>query len=60
MIGVQLAQDRAVELKSRLFEKGFLIGSVGKAIIRVLPPLIITRDDIDTFIKALDEVLATL
>lgn len=59
MIGIQLAQDKAIELKNRLFEKGFLVGSVGTSIIRMLPPLIITKDDIDAFIKVLDEELAS-
>jgi len=60
MVGIQLAEDKAVPLKDKLLDKGFLVGSVGSAVIRLLPPLIITKDDIDTFITALDEVLALL
>lgn len=60
MTGIQLAQDKAVEVKNRLFGRGFLVGSVGTSVIRLLPPLIVTRDDIDNFVRTLDEVLASL
>ncbi|HOQ07702.1 MAG TPA: acetylornithine transaminase [Clostridiales bacterium] len=60
MIGIQLAQDKAVEVKNRLFGRGFLVGSVGTSVIRLLPPLIINKDDIDIFVRALGDVLASL
>jgi len=58
MIGIQLSVDKASEVKGRLFEKGFLTGSVGARIIRLLPPLIITDKDIDAFITAFEEVIS--
>jgi acetylornithine aminotransferase/acetylornithine/N-succinyldiaminopimelate aminotransferase len=58
MIGIQLSSDKAVFLKSKLFKKGFLVGSVGSDVIRLLPPLIVSKKDIDSFVTALDEVLA--
>ena len=60
MIGIQLAQDKAAAVKTKLFENGWLVGSVGASVIRLLPPLIITKEDIDAFAKALDEVLMSL
>lgn len=60
MIGIQLSEDSAKEIKGKLFEKGFLVGNVGSDVIRLLPPLIITTEDIDTLITALEEVLTTL
>lgn len=57
MIGIQLSEDKAQEIKNKLFEKGFLVGNVGSNVIRLLPPLIITRDDADTFITAFEEVI---
>ena len=60
MIGIQLSTDKAVYLKNMLFEKGYLTGSIGKNIIRLLPPLIITRDEIDGFIGTLDAILGDL
>ncbi len=58
MIGIQLSEDIALQIKGKLLEKGFLAGSVGNDVIRLLPPLIIARDDADAFITALEEILA--
>lgn len=58
MIGVELDKPLAVEIKRRCFENGYLIGSVGNNIIRVLPPLIITKEDIDGFVSVLNKVMA--
>ncbi len=60
MIGIELGQQKALEVKNKLFEKGFLVGSVGTAVIRLLPPLIIAEGDIDVFVKALEEVLISM
>ena len=49
MLGVQLKDDTAVEIKNKLFEKGFLVGNIGANIVRLLPPLIIGKDDVDAF-----------
>ncbi|NLX64963.1 MAG: aspartate aminotransferase family protein [Clostridiaceae bacterium] len=60
MIGVEFFQPKAVEVKLKCLESGYLIGSVGDNIIRMLPPLIITKEDIDGFIAALDGILEKL
>ncbi len=57
MIGIDLAVD-VKEVVKKLFEKGWLCGSVGSATLRLLPPLIITKQEIDAFISALEEVLS--
>jgi 4-aminobutyrate aminotransferase-like enzyme len=38
-------------------EKGFLINSVQGNILRFIPPLIVTRGEIDALIDCLDSVL---
>lgn len=58
MMGIQLSVEKAVEIKGKLFEKGFLVGSVGSSVIRLLPPLIITTADIELFAGAFEEVLS--
>lgn len=60
MIGVELTIPKAADIKVKCLEAGYLIGSVGENIIRMLPPLIITREDIDAFIPVLDDILSTL
>jgi acetylornithine/N-succinyldiaminopimelate aminotransferase len=58
MIGVQLSIDKANDIKNKCFEKGYLIGTVGKNIIRLLPPLIISKQDIDSLLDVLDSILS--
>lgn len=57
MIGVDLKAPKAKEIKEIALDKGFLIGNVGEYTLRILPPLIIDKQTIDTFIKFLEEVL---
>lgn len=57
MIGIELNVD-AKEINKRLFLKGYLCGNVGATTLRILPPLIITKPEIDLFVKALEEVLS--
>lgn len=57
MIGLQLARPIAVSVKSRLFEQGYLVGSVGSDVLRLLPPLILPEDAISPFIRALEAAL---
>lgn len=60
MVGVQLSEDKAVAIKNKCFEKGYLIGNVGNSVLRLLPPLIVSREDIDGMVNTLDEVLEEL
>ncbi len=55
MIGIELF-DTAAQVRAKLFEKKILVGAVGNTL-RVLPPLIIGKEEADMFIKALTEVL---
>ena len=41
-----------------LFDKGVLINFAGNTVLRFLPPLIITKAEIDQLLAALSEVLA--
>lgn len=60
MIGIQITTDNSKEIVTRCFEEGYLIGSVGAGVIRVLPPLILTTKDVDNFIEVFDKVLNKL
>ncbi len=57
MIGVEFSNDKAKEIKDICFEKGYLIGNVGSRILRILPPLILTCEDVDGFISVLDAAI---
>ena len=56
MVGLELTKPGA-EYVDKLREKGFLINCTAGNVLRFVPPLIITKAEIDEFIAALDEVL---
>ncbi len=60
MIGIELSIKKAAEIKKKCFEKGYLVGAVGDNIIRMLPPLIVTTADIDSLIKAFDDIFSEI
>lgn len=52
MIGIELGEEW-LDLRDRLlFEKHIFTGGAGKNVIRLLPPLMITREDADSFLEA--------
>ncbi|MDR2707309.1 MAG: aspartate aminotransferase family protein [Nitrososphaerota archaeon] len=56
MLGMELRYDvYGVIMKAQ--NKGVLIIDAGKTVVRILPPLVISKEQIDTVIKVLDEVL---
>jgi 4-aminobutyrate aminotransferase len=66
MIGVELVKDRdtkekAIEERNRIiqacFERGLLILGCGENVIRLIPPLIIKQQEVDTALTILEEVL---
>ena len=56
MVGVELTKPGA-EYVDKLREEGFLINCTSGNVLRFVPPLTITKDEIDQFVKALDEIL---
>ncbi len=57
MIGVELKVPAARKLQTRLFEHQFLVGAVGDSTLRLLPPLTLTREDVDMFVQTLSNLL---
>ncbi len=59
IIGAELdATKLAKDVQLSMLEKGFIIGIAGNNTLRFVPPLIISMEDIDALVNALDEVLA--
>ncbi|MBR1611058.1 MAG: aminotransferase class III-fold pyridoxal phosphate-dependent enzyme, partial [Methanobrevibacter sp.] len=56
MVGLELTEPGA-EYVDKLREAGFLINCTAGNVLRFVPPLTITKADIDVFVKALDEIL---
>ena len=57
MLGVEFKEEIAKEMGSKMRDKGYLVGVIGTKIFRIVPPLIITKDDVDGYIDALNSVL---
>ncbi len=60
MIGIEFVNPIAKALSKALFEHGFLVGTVGETVFRLVPPLIITEQEINLLIDALEKLLSAL
>jgi acetylornithine/N-succinyldiaminopimelate aminotransferase len=56
MIGAEIG-DSAKEVVERLLNRGFIANAAHDTVLRLLPPFIVSKKDIDEFLAALDEVL---
>ena len=57
MIGIEL-KEKSTPYLQKLMERGVLALPAGPTVIRLLPPLVIDRDQIEHVVEALHEVLA--
>ncbi len=57
MVGVELKQ-RAAGYLAKLMDAGVLALPAGPIVLRFLPPLVISREDLDTVVKVVGDVLA--
>ncbi len=58
MLGVVFKDEIAKDIGAALREQGFIVGVVGTRVLRLVPPLIVTKKEIDGFVQALKQVLA--
>ncbi len=59
MIGVEIG-SAAKDVVNRLLAKGFITNAAHDTVLRLLPPFIISKQDIDEFLAALGEVLSEI
>ncbi|MBU1399299.1 MAG: acetylornithine transaminase, partial [Proteobacteria bacterium] len=59
LIGMELEKEEGENLVNKCLERGFLINCIQGRIIRFVPPLIISREEIDELIMCLDEILGS-
>jgi len=57
MLGIEL-KEKAGPYVQKLTEKGVIVLLAGATVIRLLPPLVITKEEIDTVVGALKDVLS--
>lgn len=60
MVGIQLSIPKAVEIKLMCLKAGYLIGAVGESILRMLPPLIVSKEDIDGLVATYDQIFSQI
>ncbi len=56
MLGVQLTQPIARTVAQKAFEKRLIINAIGDWVLRLVPPLIITEDDVQESVQILHSV----
>jgi len=59
MIGAEIG-SAAKEVVNRLLKRGFITNAAHDTVLRLLPPFIISKNDVDEFLAALDEVLSEI
>lgn len=57
MIGVEFSESIAKNVNAKLLEHGYLVGVVGDRVLRIVPPLVITKEDAKEFTLTLKKVL---
>jgi acetylornithine/N-succinyldiaminopimelate aminotransferase len=57
IIGAELAFE-GKDIMERCLERGFLINCTAGTVLRFLPPLIVTKEEIDRLLTALDEIFS--
>jgi 4-aminobutyrate aminotransferase len=69
MIGIELVKDRktkepakreATQVLKSCFKKGLMILSCGESVVRIMPPLVITKEELDQGLEILSDVLKSI
>jgi acetylornithine/N-succinyldiaminopimelate aminotransferase len=60
MIGCQMDMKEAGDIVTKAMEKGLLINCISHNVLRFVPPLTVTEEEIDTAIIILDDVFCEM
>jgi acetylornithine aminotransferase len=60
MVGAEFAEPIAEPIVAAGLKKGLVLNSIGHYILRFLPPLVCTKDEVDTLVAKLFEILEQL
>lgn len=60
MIGIEFKEEIAKAVGNAMREASYLVGVIGTRVLRIVPPLIVTKCDIDDFTASLGRVLAAI
>jgi acetylornithine aminotransferase len=59
MVGIEIG-SAAPEVVKRLLRRGIITNAAHETVLRLLPPFVISKQDIDEFLAVLDEVLGEI
>ena len=60
MVALELTIDRAQQVVEEALKRGLLINATSERVLRFLPPLIITKDDVERMLSVLDGIFADI
>jgi acetylornithine aminotransferase/acetylornithine/N-succinyldiaminopimelate aminotransferase len=60
LILTQAGIEQGQAIVQKLFERGVLINFAGNAVLRFIPPLVVSLEEIDHLVRELDRVLSEL
>jgi len=58
MLGIEVSDGSAQALSKKLFEARYIANAIGDSVLRILPPLTVTAEEVNGFVAALDAALA--
>ena len=60
LILTEAGREQGQAIVQKLFERGVLINFAGNAVLRFIPPLVVSRAEIDILTRELDQALSEL
>jgi 4-aminobutyrate aminotransferase-like enzyme len=60
MLGVALSSDVARDVAAAALDEGLIVNAIGDRTLRLVPPLIITRDEVDEAVLRLSRAFDTV
>jgi acetylornithine aminotransferase/acetylornithine/N-succinyldiaminopimelate aminotransferase len=60
LVLTEAARDQGQAIVQKLFDRGVLINFAGNEVLRFIPPLVVSRAEIDIMLRELDQVMAEL
>lgn len=57
MIGVVFKEEIAKQVGATLRDRGYIAGVVGTKVLRLVPPFVLTKEDIDGFVSTLKDII---
>jgi len=58
MVAVEFSRECAVDVAAECLRRGLIVNPIGRSIVRMLPPLIVKRDDVDAAVAILSDSLS--